>query len=705
MSDFGGGFEPGISSQGGSDQSFDPSAGGGQGGGFDPFGGGGGDMGMGGWSPFSGGGGSGMGGGFMAPQNVVGTAFDPTAQSAQQGQQAQQDTQKPQGPSHFDQLQDAIKNLVGGPQHMLTPSLQSLANTAKQGVGWFTQNANPGDTTGLTSQQPQGPQNDPGSVAGGMPSGLGGLLKGLFPGAPPEIGQDWQQIMKDLGVGGATPAGASTGPTGNEATQAAQQPLAAAASPVPFVAPEQLQAEAPTAGADATPPTPDATGAAPDATSPQSSAATPPPQLPPAPGDNSGQPGPGDQVTGSQSSAAAAGQSGQYGGQQQWQNSPVFALMDLLRGDFGSFMKDMLGQQGTPANQNQAAAPRPANYGAPPGSQQGQTPMQSVERPRQFAAGPGLQQITPQTDPLTTGTRPGAPLSPTASAAPPSGTPSAVATPQDATAAAKGSSAQPAAPGRTQPVPQASAAQRAALGLPPAPGQQPAAAAAPSTGTNAVPTTRETATPGPQASLAPTGAMPDAVRQNVSQPLGQNEIQYASRGATGRPSQPSVDRRAFQSQVNDQTAYQLAWMINGEVGRQAPLRAKIVQGETAFNRAQMRNQPLTHVLMPSRRRGDAGYYDGRSANGGTYRESARPSAADVKMMKEQILPAIMGGSNLSDVGFGPMTGNASAGVAMHQFQRGTQGYKMRGGDTYFREGPFRPLPSLPTQDPALAQAG
>ncbi|MGC1353812.1 MAG: hypothetical protein WA858_29155 [Xanthobacteraceae bacterium] len=46
------------------------------------------------------------------------------------------------------------------------------------------------------------------------------------------------------------------------------------------------------------------------------------------------------------------------------------------------------------------------------------------------------------------------------------------------------------------------------------------------------------------------------------------------------------------------------------------------------------------------------------------------------------------GSNLSDVGYGPMTGNASADVAAHQFAKGDRGYRLQAGDAYFREGPF-----------------
>ena len=50
-----------------------------------------------------------------------------------------------------------------------------------------------------------------------------------------------------------------------------------------------------------------------------------------------------------------------------------------------------------------------------------------------------------------------------------------------------------------------------------------------------------------------------------------------------------------------------------------------------------------------------------------------------------MLTAVLRGSNLSDVGYGPMTGNASADVAAHQFAKGDRGYRLQAGDAYFRE--------------------
>jgi hypothetical protein len=159
--------------------------------------------------------------------------------------------------------------------------------------------------------------------------------------------------------------------------------------------------------------------------------------------------------------------------------------------------------------------------------------------------------------------------------------------------------------------------------------------------------------------------------------------------------QPSVDRRSFQSQITPETTERMAWMVNGEVGKGAPARAKIVQLESAFNRAQMRGQSLNHVLMSHDFHG--GYYAGRAApGGGTYGPKNRPTPAEVEDFKRNVLGPVMAGSNESDVGWGPMTGNASGGVAARQQQRG---YKLAGGDQYFLEGPVRRLPTMPGAAP------
>jgi hypothetical protein len=202
----------------------------------------------------------------------------------------------------------------------------------------------------------------------------------------------------------------------------------------------------------------------------------------------------------------------------------------------------------------------------------------------------------------------------------------------------------------------------------------------------------------------------------ASAQLATNEVAVPSWSRAGqmgvpmRPSQPSVDRTKF-ANASDETLYTMAWMVNGEVGKDAPLRARIVQAETAANRALYRNQSLDQVLLDNR--SPLGYYDGRS-NTPTYRQSVRPTAEEFAAFKRDVWGPVSRGSNLSDIGWGPMTGNASGGVARNQFARGTLGYKLNGGDTYFREGPFkqrlpvapaRPAPVRQVAPQVLARAG
>ena len=155
--------------------------------------------------------------------------------------------------------------------------------------------------------------------------------------------------------------------------------------------------------------------------------------------------------------------------------------------------------------------------------------------------------------------------------------------------------------------------------------------------------------------------------------------------------------------------FQAAWMVNGEVGSGASTRQKIVQLETAFNRAQNRGHSLAQALWPTgsghrnSHGADLGYYDGKSRFG-TYRMSARPTPEQMATFKRDVWDPVMKGSNLSDVGWGPMTGNASAGVARNQFAKGTQGHTMATGESYFREGPFRNrLPAIGAQEMAGAR--
>jgi hypothetical protein len=146
-----------------------------------------------------------------------------------------------------------------------------------------------------------------------------------------------------------------------------------------------------------------------------------------------------------------------------------------------------------------------------------------------------------------------------------------------------------------------------------------------------------------------------------------------------------IDRSQFAAEIasHPELVVKMTHMVFGEVGRNAPLPVKIIQLETAFNRAQARGQTLAHVLLSVKESPSDGYYAVE-----TYCAAAEPSQDDVDTFKKTVLTAVVHGSNLSDVGYGPMTGNASANVAAHQFAKGDPGYQLQAGDAYFREGPF-----------------
>jgi hypothetical protein len=146
-----------------------------------------------------------------------------------------------------------------------------------------------------------------------------------------------------------------------------------------------------------------------------------------------------------------------------------------------------------------------------------------------------------------------------------------------------------------------------------------------------------------------------------------------------------IDRGQFRSEIasHPELIIKMTHMVFGEVGRNAPLPVKIIQLETAFNRAQARGQTLAHVLLSVKENPSEGYYAIE-----TYCAAAEPTAEEVETFNKTVLAAVLDGSNLSDVGYGPMTGNASANVAAHQFAKGDPGYQLQAGDAYFREGPF-----------------
>jgi hypothetical protein len=146
-----------------------------------------------------------------------------------------------------------------------------------------------------------------------------------------------------------------------------------------------------------------------------------------------------------------------------------------------------------------------------------------------------------------------------------------------------------------------------------------------------------------------------------------------------------IDRSQFRPEIagDPELTVKMTHMVFGEVGRDAPLPVKIIQLETAFNRAQARGQTLAHVLLSIKESPSDGYYAID-----TYSAAAEPTPEEVETFEKTVLTAVLRGSNLSDVGYGPMTGNASADVAARQFAKGDPGYQLQAGDAYFREGPF-----------------
>jgi hypothetical protein len=124
-----------------------------------------------------------------------------------------------------------------------------------------------------------------------------------------------------------------------------------------------------------------------------------------------------------------------------------------------------------------------------------------------------------------------------------------------------------------------------------------------------------------------------------------------------------IDRSPFRPEIasHPELVVRMTHMVFGEVGRHAPLPVKIIQLETAFNRAQARGQTLAHVLLSVKESPSDDYYAVD-----TYCAAAEPTPEEVETFEKTVLTAVLRGSNLSDVGYGPMTGNASADVAAHQ---------------------------------------
>jgi hypothetical protein len=152
-----------------------------------------------------------------------------------------------------------------------------------------------------------------------------------------------------------------------------------------------------------------------------------------------------------------------------------------------------------------------------------------------------------------------------------------------------------------------------------------------------------------------------------------------------------IDRRQFLDELKKPAIVKkLADMVKGEVGWRAPHDTKLVQLETAFNRAMARGQSLARVLLSTSEDRKLGYYQG--GPNGTY---SRPvTTAEFEEFQKTILPEVLAGSNKSQELLGIIaTGNASGSVAAKQFAQGTPGGTLNaaGGEreSYFAEPPFR----------------
>jgi hypothetical protein len=153
-----------------------------------------------------------------------------------------------------------------------------------------------------------------------------------------------------------------------------------------------------------------------------------------------------------------------------------------------------------------------------------------------------------------------------------------------------------------------------------------------------------------------------------------------------------IDRRQFLDELKDPAIVKkLADMVKGEVGWSAPHDTKIVQLETAFNRAMARGHSLAQALLSTSEDRIRGYYQG--GPNGTY---SRPvTTAEFEDFKKNLLPEVLAGSNKSEelLHF-VATGNASPPTSTEQFRRGTQGGDLPTAvpghpESYFHEPPFR----------------
>jgi hypothetical protein len=132
-------------------------------------------------------------------------------------------------------------------------------------------------------------------------------------------------------------------------------------------------------------------------------------------------------------------------------------------------------------------------------------------------------------------------------------------------------------------------------------------------------------------------------------------------------------------------------MAKGEVGWSAPHDTKIVQLETAFNRAMARGHSLAQALLSTSEDRARGYYQG--GPNGTYSRPVTPAEFDD--FKKNFLPELVAGSNRSEALLNFIaTGNASPPTSTAQFAKGTQGADLPTAvphhpESYFHEPPFK----------------
>jgi len=167
-------------------------------------------------------------------------------------------------------------------------------------------------------------------------------------------------------------------------------------------------------------------------------------------------------------------------------------------------------------------------------------------------------------------------------------------------------------------------------------------------------------------------------------PIGPGSGVIATRGG--------IDRRQFAQELADPAIVKRAAdMVKGEVGWNAPIDTKLVQLETAFNRAMARGQSLRHVLLSTSEDRDHGYYQGGS--NGTY---SRPvNDAQFADFKKNLLRQVFIGSNKSEELLGFIaTGNASPPTSTAQYAQGMRGRDLPSAisgqpESYFQEGPLK----------------